>query len=69
MAAQKKVITLDTRGDSFNALTVVDGSAVVEGDGWSVTLDRFATAVIPAACGVYRVNPSGSLRMLRAYVG
>ncbi|MDR3572460.1 MAG: class I mannose-6-phosphate isomerase [Anaerolineaceae bacterium] len=69
LAAQAKSIIMDRHGESFDTLTVVDGSIQVEGDGWKIPLNRLETALVPAGCGPYQVNPAGSYRALRATVG
>jgi len=66
LAAQHNPIPLDTHSESFHALTVIAGGARIEGDGWQQELGRFETAVIPAACGAYRVIPEGEMQMLKS---
>ena len=68
LAGQSNSITLDTGGESFHALTLIEGRAQVEGANWGLELDRFGTVVIPAACGSYRVQPRGPFRALKASV-
>ena len=68
LAGQTNSITLDTGGESFHALTLVEGKVHVEGPGWRRELNRFETVVIPAACGSYQVQPRGSFRALKASV-
>ncbi len=50
---------LDTAGRSFHVVTTVEGSAAVEGDGWSVPLGVYESAVVPASAGAYAVRPAG----------
>jgi mannose-6-phosphate isomerase len=69
LAAQSNSIMVDRHGESFDTLTVVNGSIQIEGDGWKVPLNRFETTLIPASCGPYQVIPSGSYRALRASAG
>ena len=59
---------LDTRGESFHALTVAAGAATVAGDGWEHRLGRFESVVVPAACGAYRVEAAPDSRVLLASV-
>jgi len=68
MYASEKSIELNTRGDSFHALTVIEGQVKVVVDGQSHLLQRFETVLIPAACGVYELQPLGSCRILKAGV-
>jgi mannose-6-phosphate isomerase len=68
LAAQRQPIPLDTHGESFHALTVIAGSARLEGDGWQQELGHFETAVIPAACSAYRIIPLGEMQILKSSV-
>ncbi len=68
LAGQSNSIALDTGGESFHALTLIEGQAQVEGVDWGLEPDRFGTVVIPAACGSYRVQPRGFFRALKASV-
>ncbi|MGN6562890.1 MAG: type I phosphomannose isomerase catalytic subunit [Thermomicrobiales bacterium] len=68
VAGDSAPIALDTRGDSFHALTVVAGAAEVRGDGWRETIGRFETVVVPAAGGAYAIVPQGACRLLIASV-
>ena len=53
---------LDTRGESFHAVTVVEGAARVAG----VALEPFGSAIVPAETGRYEIE--GSYRALVARV-
>jgi len=68
MRGQTRAISLDTRGETFHALTVIEGRAHVAGEGWHQTLDRFESLVVMAACGAYRVEPQGTFQALKASV-
>lgn len=68
LSAQQNSIDLDTRRESFHAITLISGRALLEGAGWSLHLERFATAVIPAACGAYTFNPDGPCQALKSSV-
>lgn len=68
LQAEKQPVILDTRGESFHAITVLEGTARLVTPGGEVTLNRFETAVIPAACGAYRVEPVTAFRALRTGV-
>jgi mannose-6-phosphate isomerase len=50
---------LGTPRPSFDALTLVEGAAVLRGDGWSEELGRFESAVVPAEAGAYRIEARG----------
>ncbi len=68
LAGERNTISLDTRGETFHVLTAIHGAARVTGEGWSHTLGRFETLVAPAACGAYRVEPQGAMKVLTASV-
>ncbi len=68
LSAVSQVIELDTNGESFHALTVIEGRARLEGEGVSVELDRFETAVVPAEVRRYRIQPLTDCRVLKSSV-
>ncbi len=68
LAASSKSFNLDTLGESFHALTILNGEALVSGQGWQLNLARFETAIVPAACGRYFIQPQGPLKLLKAAV-
>ena len=68
VSGHENSITLDAGGESFHALTLIEGKAQIKGTGWEQELNRFETVVVPAACGAYRVEPDGSCRALKAAV-
>jgi mannose-6-phosphate isomerase len=68
IAAESRQVELDTRGETFHALTVIEGQARIECGSGPVTLNRFESAVIPAALGCYRIQSPGTLRVLKAEV-
>lgn len=59
---------LDTRGESFHALTVAEGTVHLEGEGWERSLAALETIVVPASAGAYRVRSQPTARLLRASV-
>lgn len=61
-------LSLDTKGESFHALTVLEGEVTVTGEGWSTTLGRHGTVVVPASAGAYRLEPKGAFRALKSSV-
>lgn len=66
LASQTRPMALDTAGQAFHGLTVIEGSAeVVFGDEVR-TLNAFETAVMPAACGAYELRPLRGFRVLKA---
>jgi mannose-6-phosphate isomerase len=50
-------------GRTVEIATCVDGSALVEGDGWSEAIERWQTLVVPAAIERYRVTPGPGARI------
>jgi mannose-6-phosphate isomerase len=66
--ARQKSLELSTRGESFHALTVIEGQAKIVVDGQDTLLNRFETALVPAACGAYQLHPLESCRVLKAAV-
>ena len=66
--AKEKTVRLDPKGESFHALTVIEGEAKIIVDGTSQHLQRFDTVVIPAACSAYQLQPVGGCRVLKAGV-
>ncbi len=68
LTAEANSIEFVTRGESFHALTVIDGQAVIESEAGRVALNRLETALIPAACEAYRIRPQGRTQLLKATV-
>ena len=68
LSVAEEDLRFETGGISFHALTLIEGSAELAGDGWAFELQRFQTALVPASAGAYRLRPRGSCRALRARV-
>jgi mannose-6-phosphate isomerase len=66
LCAYTNPVPLDTRGDSFHSITVIEGRAVVQGSGWSISLGRYETVIIPAVTGEYWVVPKGNMMALKS---
>ena len=66
LRAESHAISLNTRGESFHALTVIEGQVQVEGDGWREALGKFETLLVPAASGAYEVRALVDSRVLKA---
>lgn len=60
--------SLDTRGESFHALTAVSGAVTVAGDGWQQRLVPYESVVVPASCGSYALTASADARTLLSRV-
>jgi mannose-6-phosphate isomerase len=69
LAAQSQPLTLDTRGASFHAITVIDGQGTIECEDERITVNRFETVLVAARAGAYHLRPIGSARFLKASVG
>ncbi len=69
LASKMRPLAQDTHGQSFHALTVIEGSAEIRAASDALRLDRFQSVVIPASLGGYEVSPRGALRMLKSSVG
>ena len=62
-------IDLDTNGESFHSLMVIEGCCSIITSGSEATLVPFHSALIPAACGTYQLKPlEGRFRVLKASV-
>jgi mannose-6-phosphate isomerase len=51
-------LKLNTGGNSFHALTAIQGQGAVIMDGERFLLNRFDSIVIPAVCGEYTIQPT-----------
>ncbi|MCA2002959.1 MAG: class I mannose-6-phosphate isomerase [Chloroflexi bacterium] len=54
----------NTLGESPHILTVIEGRARISAPGGEISLEKFNTVLMPAACGPYRAD--GSFQILRA---
>lgn len=68
LVAQQETMLLDTRGESFHALTVIEGRAEVQCEDERVILERFETVIVSADAGAYRLHPLAPCRVLNASV-
>lgn len=66
LCASKDTIHLDTKGESFHAITVIEGQAILRAGNESLELDKFQTAVIPASTGSYQFQPLAACRALKS---
>lgn len=65
---EKKNVRMETGGDSFHGLTVIEGRVQVSAEGEAFILNKFETLLIPACCGVYQIQPFQKSRVLKASV-
>ncbi len=68
ITVEEKSATLDTGGESFHALTVIEGQSQVRAGGEAFILNKFETLLIPAVCGAYEIEPLKKSRLLKASV-
>jgi mannose-6-phosphate isomerase len=68
LSTESKVMELDTKGETFHAITVIEGRAVLQTETVSVELDRFQTAVVPAELRRYQIQPLTSCRVLKSSI-
>ncbi|HSL44391.1 MAG TPA: class I mannose-6-phosphate isomerase, partial [Anaerolineales bacterium] len=66
LCASTETIHLDTKGESFQAITVIEGQAVLRTEDEQLVLDKFQTAVIPASTGRYDFQPLSGCRALKS---
>jgi mannose-6-phosphate isomerase len=65
---EKKTVSLETRGESFHGLTVIEGQIQVSAQGEAFVLNKFDTLLIPACCGAYQIQPLQKSKVLKASV-
>ena len=68
LSAISNTIELDTGGETFHAITVIDGRALLKAEDDRVELDKFQTVVVPAQARRYQFQPLGDCRALKADV-
>ncbi len=68
LTAEVHSIDLATHGESFHALTVIEGQSTIESDDWQIAVGWHQTALIPAACEAYRIRPQGRTQLLKAAI-
>jgi mannose-6-phosphate isomerase len=66
LSAVSKNIELDTKGESFHAITVIEGKALLKAGNEQVELGQFETAVVPAQVGGYHFQPLTNCRALKS---
>ena len=68
LSAVSKSIELDTRGETFHAITIVEGKARLQSGDEYLELEKFQTALVPASIGMYQLHPLGNCRALKSSV-
>jgi mannose-6-phosphate isomerase len=66
LTAQTCPITLAPAGETFHALTVIEGNARLRSGQQEVNLEQYQTALVPACVPHYTIEPLGGYRMLKA---
>jgi len=66
----EKTVRMETKGESFHGLTVIEGQVQVSADAKreAFVLNKFETLLIPACCGAYQIQPLQKSRVLKASV-
>jgi mannose-6-phosphate isomerase len=68
LSAKSNAIALDTKKESFHAVTVIEGKALLQAGDEQVELEKFQTAVVPASMGEYQFKPLGNCIALKSSV-
>ncbi len=68
LVASSRSIDLDTRGETFHAVTVIEGKARLQAGDESVELEKFQTALVLASLGKYQFQPLENCRALKSSV-
>ena len=68
LSGTSNTIDLDTKGESFHAITVIEGRVKLETETVSVELDQFQTAVVPSEVKRYQFQPLTNCRALKSSV-
>jgi len=70
LTAQTAPLNLDTRGQSFHAITLIAGQGALECGDERITLNQFETALVAASARSYQLRPIGpqGLRALKSSV-
>ena len=66
LCASTDTIDLDTKRESFHAITVIEGQAVLHAGIERLELNQFQTAFIPASLGGYQFEPLSGCRALKS---
>ncbi len=66
LSASSQTVELDTRGETFHALTVIEGKARLQSANENVVLGKFQTVLVPASLGKYQLQPLENCRVLKS---
>jgi mannose-6-phosphate isomerase len=68
LSAASNSMELDTKSESFHALTIIEGRALLKAADERIELEQFQTAVVPAQVGIYQFQPLTECRALKSSV-
>ncbi|MCE9645318.1 MAG: class I mannose-6-phosphate isomerase [Chloroflexi bacterium] len=68
LAASSRNISLNTAGESFHAITVIEGKARLQAGTEKIELENMQTALVPAGMGKYELIPLENCRALKSGV-
>lgn len=68
LTARTNQISLDTNGESFHAITVIEGKAILKSEKDQMELGKFQTAVVPANTKAYEFVPLENCKALKSNV-
>ena len=68
LSSQSAPISLDTHNESFHALTLISGKALVQAEDWQFSLEPYQSLVIPACQRAYQIIPQAGLYLLKSSV-
>jgi len=68
LSAESNALDLDTKGESFHAITLIEGEAVLRAEAETAELHEFQTAVVPARVRRYQFQPRSRCRALMSSV-
>jgi mannose-6-phosphate isomerase len=68
LTGENSSFALDTQADSFHALTLIAGDAVIHTAEQQLALKTYETVIVPAELGAYKVEMLGAARMLKSSV-
>lgn len=66
LTASVRAIELDTRAETFHALTIIEGRARLQAGDETIELEKFQTVLIPASTGKYQFQPVENCRALKS---
>lgn len=68
LAASSHPIQLDTKNETFHAITVIEGKATLQAAEERMDLEKMQTALVPASLGNYVFQPLENCRALKSSV-